>query len=657
MKRFVSLLVMSLMAALLPVGSASAAPAIAILNPSPYTATQVPEISDKGQRAVHLVAWVQEVPANALVEFEIRAVTNSLPGQNVATVDAFRAGTDTWEGFFTIPDTFPEGQYTIDARLYSNLEEVASDQQIVTMNKENVPPPAQAETIEMNQPENAGQLGFFIPKEGRPNALITASTSADAQQIRVLYTLSDPGNDPEWVECGSGPVSDGIAVARCTLAQGTNPLEVTAVAAVANMTPRPGTPNAAADDAGDSHRIVPYIQTPAAVGFDQSSITAKTRECKLITATVFDQFSRPIAAVNVDVHAEGPDDQLTFATDDRPTGVLAVSSDYQAPNDGHVSREATIRCFDPAEDSGKQQGVHRVIGTADRQHIESTTGTNNNGSFLFALYSGSQGATNVNVWADVNDDDSQSLSEAAGVASIGWDQEPPPPRRQIFIDPDGPTAEVGQCQTLTAVAREGGNALIGVNVDIHISGPDASATFCDPPGASTRRAPEQGDHVAGSHPDGTKHIEGETDTTGRFVFGVTAAGEGRMNVLAWIDESEDDNLVPAEPSAPAQVTFGVDGERTISLDASRNRVRKGRRVRLSGQIEGSDACSAGQTVKLRARPRGGRFKVIGRKQTGPDGSYVFRPRVRKTKDYQAVAPRNEPCEFARSGVETVRARN
>lgn len=657
MKRFVSLLALSLMAALLPAGSASAATAIALLNPSPYTPAQVPEISDKGDRPLHLVAWVQDVPANPLVEFEIKAVANSLPGQNVATVDGFRAGTDTWEGFFTIPESFPEGQYTVDARLYSNLVEVAVDQQIVTLNKENVPPPSASETVEMVQPENAAQLGFFTPKGGLPNTLISATTGADTQQVRVLYTVSDPGNDPEWVPCGSAGPGGGIATARCTLTEGHDPLQVTAVAAVANMTPRPGTPQSTADDAGDGHRILPYLQVPSSVSFDQSSITAKTGECKRITATVLDQFARPVAAVNVDVHAEGPDDQLTFATDDRPTGVLVQSSDYQAPNDGHVSSEATIRCFDPSENSGKQQGVHRVIGTADREHIESASGTDNTGSFLFALYSGTGGDTNVNVWADVNDDDSQSLSEAAGVASIGWDKEPPPPRRQVFVDPDGPTVEVGECQTLTAVAREGGSPLIGVNIDVHISGPDASGTFCDPPGASPRQEPDQGDHIAGTHTEGgEKHVEGHTDTAGRFLFGVTAASEGSMNVLVWIDESDDDSFVPPEPSAPAQVSFAVDGERSVSLEAARDRVRKGRRVRLSGQIEASDACSSGQTVKLKARPRGGRFKAIGKKQSNADGSFSFRPRVRKTTDYKAVTPKNGPCEFAKSGIVRVRAK-
>lgn len=658
MKRFATLLVLSLMAALLPAGSAAAAPAIAILNPSPYTATQIPEISDKGGLPVHFVAWVQDVPLEPLVEFEIKAVQSSLPGQNVATVDAQRVGTDTWEGFFFIPDNFAEGSYTVDARLYSQLDQVAEDQQVVTVNQSDTIPPAAAETVEMIQPDNGGPLGFFTPLGKATNAVINATVSSGTRQVRALYTTSAPGTEPAWTPCGSGAPNANLFVAvRCTLKDGDNSAQVNAVAAVANTTPRPAPPDPAADDAGDAHRIVSYTQTPASIAIDPEGSTQKSGECQVLTAFLFDQLSRVIAGANIDVHAEGPNDQLTFATDDIAGGELANTDDYKAPDQGHVSEEPTIRCSDEAG-SGSEQGVHRIIGTADRQHIESVAGTNNDGSFIFALHSGSPGTTSVTAFADVNDDDSQSLSEASGAAGIGWDQDPPPPRRELFIDPDAATAETGSCQTLTLVAREGGSALVGANVDIHVAGPDASVTFCTPIGGNeTRRAPDQGGHLGDTHTDsGTKHAEGETDSSGRFVFGVTAASDGRTDVFAWIDETDDDVFATSEPAAPAQVTFGPRGDRSISLEASRNRVRKGRKVRLFGAIDGAPACSADQKVRLQARIPGRKFKLIKATTTNTEGEYSFRVRVRYTKDYRTIAVKDGVCERTRSNTVRVRAK-
>ncbi|MDP9067868.1 MAG: hypothetical protein M3N53_05920 [Actinomycetota bacterium] len=659
MKRTLSLAVAALVAALLPAAPAVAAPQIELLNPSPYTAGQVPELSSKEGRPVHLVAWTREAPTGALVEFEVSAVATTPPSFATATVDGFRVGSDTFEGPFTIPQNFPDGTYNVAVGLFSadGSEELGRDDQLVTINNQDVPPPPQSDNVEITQPANAAQAGFFTPQGAkRAHTVIQATASAGTDQVRVLYSMSDPGTQPEWRQCGSAaPGQGGFTVIRCTLAEGDSPLAVTAVAAVANQTPRQASPDPAADDAGDAHRVTPYLQTPAILAFEPEAVQQEVGKCQKLTITAFDQLSRPIAALNVDVHGTGPDDQLTFATLDT-SPVTADTSNYQKPEKGHVSERATINCSDKSN-SGKKQGLHRAIGAADRVHIESVSGTDNTGAFVVALFSPNPGGTQVSAWADVNDDDSQSLSEASGGARIGFGQAPPPARREIFIDPDGPSATAGECQSQTIVVREGGNASIGVNVDVHIKGPDGSVQFCQPLGASaSARQPDSGEHVAGTHGDGTRHLEGETDSTGRFVYGVTSVSEGRTEVLGWIDETDDDTLTPAEPSAPASITFQAEGERSISLESSRSSVPRGRRVRLFGQIDGAASCSRGQVVKLKARTPGGRFKAIGRKTTDSNGEYAFRVRVRKTKDYKTIAPANMPCEKAKSRTVRVRAR-
>lgn len=659
MKRLGSLLAGVMLAALLPVGSASAAAAVQFLNPAPLMTGQVPELSSKEGRPVHLVAWTREAPAGALAEFELRAISTTPPSFNAATIDGTFVTSDAVEALFTIPDTWADGTYNLRISIFTGDGQtlLAEEEQPVIINNDDVVPPPPAENVEIIQPENGGQVGFFTPKDKRPNTIVTATASAGTEQVRVLYTTSSPGTEPVWQSCGSQPVGEnGFTIIRCTLAEGESPAAVTAIAAAANKTPWPAPPDPQADEGTDAHRTLVYQAQPANVDITPDVLSQDLGKCQLFFATVYDQLGRPLAAANVDVHATGPDDQLTFATDDT-SPLTARTSAYQAPNDGHVSEKRVIRCSDKTL-LETRQGVHRAIGSPDRMHIESTSGTDNNGSFFFALFSQSPGGTQISAWADMNDDDSQNVSEIAGGARLGWGTAPPAPTTELFIDPDGPTASPGDCQSMTLIAREGGNPLIGGNVDIHISGPDSSVQFCSPSGFSqSRRDPDVGGHVAGTHEDGTRHAEGETDSTGRFVFGVSSLSDGVTEVLGWLDQTDDDTLGTAEPRAPAQVSWQPEGERDISLEANRKRVREGRRVRLSGSIEAaSSACEAGQQVRLRAKRPNGRFKTIAKKNTNSDGTYLFRPRVRVTKIYKAIAPKGEICRLARSGNVRVRAR-
>jgi hypothetical protein len=664
MKRTVCAVAVAMIAALVPVGSAVAAPSIQFLNPTPLRTGQVPEVSNKGGVPLHLVAWAQEAPPGALVEFEVTATATTPPSFNSATVDGSSRGAGTYDAFFVFPNDFSDGQYTLRVGIFTSdgSEEVASDTQIVTLNNKEVPPPAAAENVEITFPENADQLGFFNPKDRRTNTLVSALASSMAEQIRVLYTKSAVGTEPTWIPCGSGPTdAAGFATVRCTLAEGDAGSAVTGIAAAANLTPFPAPPDPSQDEGTDAHRVVPYVAQPASVVITPESDRAEVGRCKLLTVNVFDQFSRPLAAANVDVHANGPDDQLTFGRDPS-TPVTNRTSAFKAPDQGHVSDKRTVDCSDNTQDEEQRQGLHRSIGTADRVHIESAAtasgGTSDAGTFVFALLSRTVGGTQISAWADVNDDDAQNLDEASGGAVLGWGQDPPPPRKEIFLDPDGASATVGSCQSLTLVAREGGNALGGANIDVHIQGPDASVQFCIPPGSTQAlREPDSGDHVAGVHPGGQpKHGEGETDPSGRFVFGVMSATEGRTEVLAWIDENDDDSLQPGEPSSPGHVTFQPQGARSISLNANKRRASSGSRVRFSGDIDGSANCSAGQPVRLKSRKPGGRrFVTIASRSSSEDGSFSFRVRVRKTRDYRAVSPRNGVCDPAKSRIVRVRA--
>lgn len=643
MKKKLGLMAISaLIAALLPMGSAQAAPAIEIISPSGYSPSM--ELSSKTDidGAYHFVAWVSQVPPSAFVEFELQAAAG-----NGVTIEAARVGTtDTFEAFHNLVG-LSDGAYTLKAILFSGQEQFGEgDSRTVTINNSNVPPPPQSETVEILHPSNGGQLGFFNPPTGRPNTIIDVKTSADAQQARLLYTVSPPGTEPVWDECGAVEIEDSdFGSGRCTLKEGASPAQVSAVAAVANMTPPPAPPGAAADDSGDAHRVFTYASIPSRVIVTPETQTVTVATCSpVLRATAFDQLSRPLANPNFDVHAVGPTDQLQFGTGGVDT--------FQAPDKGPHSQENTVKCSETAPE-GKQGETNRV-GQNDEKHIESRGEFRDLASFRFILRSDSIGGSNVIVFVDADDDDVQDPSEAAGGARIGFGQDPPPPIRQVFLEPTNAEATVGSCLQMTLSAKESGNPIAGANADVHLSGPDSTVAFCTPSGGTPLRQPDQGEHVAGVHSDGTNHGEGELNSSGQLVFGVTSASEGQVTVTAWLDETDDDTL-SNEPATSTKISFGVSGERSISLDASRRRVPQGRRVRLFGAISGSEACEGGQTVKLKAKTPRGRFRTIGSKTTTSTGEYSFRTRVRRTKDYRAVAPRDGVCQTAKSGTVRVRA--
>ncbi|HEX2294816.1 MAG TPA: hypothetical protein VHN37_05855 [Actinomycetota bacterium] len=642
---------MTLIAWLLPAESALAAPEIAFLNPSGYMVTPY-EISDAedADTSVHLVAWTKDVPSQALVEFEIEP-----PNENASTFTATRVGNDTWEAFVPLPDSFVDGNtYRLRARLYAGVpgdaDEVDNQEIIVEVNQSPVPPPS-GESVEITYPDNGSRLGIFNPKGKQPATVFDFVASEGTEQVRAFYTLSDPGNDPTWEEsCGfAAPNEDGVGRVRCTLEEGHSPLDVTAVALVSNRAAPapPAPPNAALDTSGDAHRVLPYVQQPSTIeiGNGNQSVTLST--CHYMTATVTDQFGRPVPAANVDIHADGPEDDLYFSSHADNTDA------FQAPDNAHVSRENSRRC-ENNQNQG-QQGDHNSPGRDDIKHIESTAGTSNSGAFRFALRSDFAGGTFIQVWADVDDDDLPDLNEATGGTQLGWGSPVPEPTLDVFVTPSNANGTNGSCVQLEILARRGGGPFNNANVDIHIQGPDPAVTFCDVSGGGTRRPPESGGHVGDAHQeDGTRHAEGETDAAGRFLFGVTSATSGTTQVQVWIDRDDDDTL-NNEPNRSASVSWQPAGERSISISSNKSRVAKGRRVRLSGAIEGDPACSGAQAVNIQSKPlRGGRFGTVKTVTTDTSGAYSTRIRMNKARKLRAVVPAAQPCAFARSNTITVR---
>ncbi|HWL66279.1 MAG TPA: hypothetical protein VNP73_09935 [Actinomycetota bacterium] len=641
-----------LLFAVLPATEALAAPTVEFLNPSGYSPTI--RISDKedADDTYHLNVWVGEVPTDALVEFELSNAAGT-----EATVVGTRAGSDAWEGELSL-EGVADGQYTLQAILYENFAGVGTGNEVdrsepmsVLVQAADIPPGSEAETVEITHPENGGQLGFYAAPGKAASAVIEGTTSEGASQVRALYSVSNVGGAPEWLACGSAVPSEGDVSVKCTLQDDGPAARVKAVALVANSTPSPGMPVPPADETGDAHRVVVYGATPTSLRMDPDSEEVDEGTCFAVTATALDQAGNVVSGVNIDIHAQGPDDQLKFANQ------RGTSDAFQAPDKSHSGTEPTVKCAET--DAEGSQGDHNVPGAADQKHIESTTGTGADGSFTFVLRSSVEGGTLITAWSDDNDDDLQGATEASGGAQLGWGTDPPQAPKTLILDPSSTTAATGDCVKMTAVARQGGNALDARDIDVHALGPEG-VSFCTPEGGSNAFPPDQGEHAGGYHGDGTGHIEGMTDANGSFVFGVTSARQGTTDLLVWLDNDGDDVFDADdedEISANGQIGWGgqTKNEPTqVSIRYKRSAFRGAARSAASG-------CRSERTIDLRKQKRG-RDPKVGTAVTNANGNYRIREPRAKGKYYARAAQKtfidengdNIVCEAGKSRTKRVR---
>lgn len=421
-------------------------PNVEIYNPAPDA-----ETSDEASRKqdldtlYHLNSNAVNVPSGAFVRYELLSGTTLLGRIGTAT----QVG-DAHELFWDLtyePTASPgsrttaaDDEYTLRAVLVSTTgDTLDTDTEPLEVNNTTTSPPtpedpeAQAETVEITEPDNADGLGVFA-RTGATSFAITGVASAGTTFVRLFYNLQPPGSDPTWTPCAEGyfaPTDQDPGTtdrkefsAVCSLAEADRPrgASITGVAAVANdaNASAPAQLRDQFDDSGDAHRVTAYFQTATQVTMSPSSQTAQEDQCaNNITATVTDQNGAVIAGINVDVHAIGPTDLLKF-------NVTAANQEgrnaAQPPNSNHPRTEAARDCgagTDPGAETGTQ-GEHQNDTGLDIKHIESVAGTDTDGRFVFTLFSPDRGTTTVGAWADTDDDDLWCSAERSGTATIDW---------------------------------------------------------------------------------------------------------------------------------------------------------------------------------------------------------------------------------------------
>lgn len=610
-------------------------------EPNPDDPTQpgdTPKISDKfdgTDEAYHVVTAVNEPPSTALIELYYTP-----DGESEITLGEMTpvpGSPDTYEFFWNVDDDLDAYFGLLTVRMYQQtpggFEEVAADEERVRLqHKEgqfiDEPPIAKAETVELLWPSMNGPLGFYKPAgadavwrtvvEGIASPSLTPppdpmnpntdTPSTGADQVRIFYTTTPMGAEPEYKLCVSAGTSTGgpngaeTFAAVCPLAQGDRPSQVTALAAVAmqNHTRQSGAARYS-QEAADVHRIQPYLQRVQDLSIDLVTSTStdsglrrhallgpsSNSACIGYEVRVKDLLDRPVEGVNIDVHMRGPSDQIQFGTD---TGTGVVTSGKQKPQKDH-STEAGRNCSSEANTA--EQGDHNQPGANDIKHIESTNGTGQSGGsgttfgeWNFQLWSAAAGDTELTAWIDDEpiatdsqkrdaDDDLMGDGEKRDTNFAQWFSQSP----SVSIDPAGATAAAGECQRFIVRVRAGNRAVRGANVDVHATGPSNDLDFCNPSDGSPVSAPnggtghnaeDAGESAHAGEPPVAQHTEGQTNDAGNLIVGIMSPVAGDTSLTAWYDAGEapfdNDNQDSGEAAATASTNWLVStGDAVVSF--------------------------------------------------------------------------------------------
>jgi hypothetical protein len=175
-----------------------------------------------------------------------------------------------------------------------------------------------------------------------------------------------------------------------------------------------------------------------------------------------------------------------------------------------------------------------------------------------------------------------------------------------------------------------------------------------PPSATAAlayRSVPGGGNVRFSPPLGEGESRSPNGFGGGFVGLFNADVEPDCDADGLGDETQDPSLLGG--------TCPLRG-RTLSLEANKNKVKKGRKVTLTGrltEVARQGECQGAQTVELqRKRPRQTSFTTVAQLQTDAAGAFSTRRKVKKTFEYRAQVAGGGGCAEQVSNTERVKVK-
>ena len=550
-----------------PVASPTQPPlAVTLLNPSTKidAIPRISDLNDGTDEAFRIVAGAT-VTTNSVVEAYFTPIDsltgNELTEVTIGLMQPVPGHEGVYERYWDIPGSVPDGPGVLTVRVYQDtidgFEERGSDS--IDVEVDRTADPSVTETVSLKWPQTGGALGFYRPSAGAWRTVLDVTKSAGATSAIAYYSTTPIGGQPKFTRCGN--IQAGKLSIVCTLSALDVPSSVTMIAVIPEVRQAE---QRTALGAIDATVVSPFLQEPERMNIEFVTETLRALKgsaCLAFQTKVTDELGRPVAGANVDLHAQGPTDQLQLrdrgaAPDSVPhvTQVVERRCPALVPIDlNRILLEGTEAV---APTTVPLQSEHNVPGHSDIKHIELKNGSGLEildtplpiGVNSWLVISNEAGFTDLSAWID--DEDVANETDQRPPDNDGWEEgEPMATARaqwlnadiKISADPLGTTGGLGQCVPYTIKARSGRDAVPSINVDVHVSGPGVQ--FCDPEGATPRRSPDKGEHTSademkGSHEQQAPvvdHTEGETDEVGNFVVGVTSTEPGDTTLSAWID--------------------------------------------------------------------------------------------------------------------------
>ncbi len=114
-------------------------------------------------------------------------------------------------------------------------------------------------------------------------------------------------------------------------------------------------------------------------------------------------------------------------------------------------------------------------------------------------------------------------------------------------------------------------------------------------------------------------------------------------------------LPPVQPvDPPVQPAKAL---RTVELDASKSKVKKGKKVKLSGEIASTaPSCESAQQLTVERKLKGKAFKALATATTNAAGKFSLKSKVKRSADYRALVAETADCEDDVSNTEKVKAK-
>jgi hypothetical protein len=141
-------------------------------------------------------------------------------------------------------------------------------------------------------------------------------------------------------------------------------------------------------------------------------------------------------------------------------------------------------------------------------------------------------------------------------------------------------------------------------------------------------------------------------------FDADVPNENQLNLAAIVEPDCDSDGFGDETQ---DSDLSACRARTVSLDANKNKVKKGKKVTLAGQIVdgalNTSGCAANQAVELqRKKPSQAEFATVEQLQTEAAGAFSTKQKVKKTFEYRAEVLETATCAGQASNTEKVKAK-